>query len=588
MFAFTSPVPFQSGGIDMPMAAFRALVVDDDPISRKTVAFALQQEAFQCDVAVDGADALAKCSAEQYELVVTDVLMPRTHGHALSVHLLNQPVPPVIIVHTSVEDPRLAKDFIVRGVDDIVYKPTNYATFAAKAKAMVMRRQRSAIESNPVATTDKSLQPTLLPNAVGVTRTRQQHLGLAQHSDLPPVSLDEFEHRLSSAAHMFPVSRVAVDVLELVRAESNDTKLLVQRISEDPVLTLEVLRLANSGSYNTSLRRIVDLHAAVACIGTKAIAEIAIAISALETVTAAAIPWLDKELTRQRCLAAGMSMNSLLMGQPSGQSASGLVIAAMLYPLGRVLLGSLYPERYAAMIEACTNSGAALHDLERLAFPEVHSAATSRVLSLWGLPPEISFPLQYAADPFSQLSRLPEPSRGRVELVKVAQLLGDTAICRWLPWDLIEVPDSALIDKIGKPSLGEIVKRVREELAAASREGPTAGVKDPASQAGRKVRHVRQSSDSFDILNALFTAMGLRSIPVEETISKTEPAIVNCIGVTAEQTKRWEQSPCRPECLLIIDRELPNAISGMATNVLLPTSFARLKHQCEKLSFGEE
>ncbi|MDA1053373.1 MAG: response regulator [Planctomycetota bacterium] len=72
----------------------RALVVDDDPIASKTVMFALEQEGFRCDLAVDGEDALRQLDDDTYDLVVTDLRMPNKHGHALSLELLEkQPRP---------------------------------------------------------------------------------------------------------------------------------------------------------------------------------------------------------------------------------------------------------------------------------------------------------------------------------------------------------------------------------------------------------------------------------------------------------------------------------------------------------------
>ncbi len=124
-------------------APLRALVVDDEPVARRTVIFALSHEGFQCDAAVDGLDALEKLSKAQYDVVVTDLLMPQKHGHALTVQLLENRRDgfPLIVVHTSVDNPRLTKDLIMRGVDDIVYKPTHYEAFAAKTRALVKRRR---------------------------------------------------------------------------------------------------------------------------------------------------------------------------------------------------------------------------------------------------------------------------------------------------------------------------------------------------------------------------------------------------------------------------------------------------------------
>ena len=115
----------------------RALVVDDDAIARKMLVFCLQKKDFACDTAIDGVQATDLLKNQDYDLVVTDLKMPNKHGHSLAIDLLAREPRPVIVIHTSVDDPRLTKDLMTRGVDDIVYKPTNYEQFAVKAKVLV-------------------------------------------------------------------------------------------------------------------------------------------------------------------------------------------------------------------------------------------------------------------------------------------------------------------------------------------------------------------------------------------------------------------------------------------------------------------
>ncbi|GIW90934.1 MAG: hypothetical protein KatS3mg109_1366 [Pirellulaceae bacterium] len=164
-------------------APLRALVVDDEPVARRVVIFALTHEGFVCDAAVDGLDALEKIRRSSYDLVVTDLLMPHKHGHALSVELLERrrDGTPLIVVHTSIDNPRLTKDLIMRGVDDVVYKPAHYEAFAAKMRAMVNRRRWetsracAAVESEApragpsvspsVTTASNSLQPLVWRNS---------------------------------------------------------------------------------------------------------------------------------------------------------------------------------------------------------------------------------------------------------------------------------------------------------------------------------------------------------------------------------------------------------------------------------------
>lgn len=119
---------------------YKALVVDDDPIALQMVSFTLQKAGMSTKQAEDGHTAWSFFENHEFDLVVTDLHMPHRNGHSLVVELLEQPERPVIAVHTSVTDERLTKDLIRRGVDEIVYKPANYAAFATKMKALLELR----------------------------------------------------------------------------------------------------------------------------------------------------------------------------------------------------------------------------------------------------------------------------------------------------------------------------------------------------------------------------------------------------------------------------------------------------------------
>lgn len=119
----------------------RALVVDDEAIARKMVMFALEREGFRCDGASDGVEAMSKFESSGYEVVVTDLKMPNKHGGDLVIELLGQNNPPLVVVHTSVLEPEVARGLIDEGVDDIVFKPVDYAAFAGKTRALLNRRR---------------------------------------------------------------------------------------------------------------------------------------------------------------------------------------------------------------------------------------------------------------------------------------------------------------------------------------------------------------------------------------------------------------------------------------------------------------
>jgi DNA-binding response OmpR family regulator len=55
----------------------------------------------------------------------------------------------VIVVLTGVDEPRLVRDLIQRGVDEVLMKPIEYSVLAARVAALVQRRHEVAPETQP-------------------------------------------------------------------------------------------------------------------------------------------------------------------------------------------------------------------------------------------------------------------------------------------------------------------------------------------------------------------------------------------------------------------------------------------------------
>jgi len=79
--------------------AYRILVADDDADDREGLRRILSREGYEVDLATDGLDALEKASRLEYDLVLTDLLMPRLDGLRLLERLKRvKPHLPVLLV----------------------------------------------------------------------------------------------------------------------------------------------------------------------------------------------------------------------------------------------------------------------------------------------------------------------------------------------------------------------------------------------------------------------------------------------------------------------------------------------------------
>lgn len=79
------------------------LTVDDSATMRQMIAFTLQAAGFQVVEAVDGVDALERAGAGGFDLVITDINMPRMDGITLVQRLRALPAyrfTPILILTT--------------------------------------------------------------------------------------------------------------------------------------------------------------------------------------------------------------------------------------------------------------------------------------------------------------------------------------------------------------------------------------------------------------------------------------------------------------------------------------------------------
>lgn len=88
-------------------------MVEDEPFFQSLLQFSLRQCGYEVDVAENGLDALNHCKFQDYDLVVTDVIMPFMNGFELIHELKRQRPLQKVVVVTSLEgdvvEPRLHK-----------------------------------------------------------------------------------------------------------------------------------------------------------------------------------------------------------------------------------------------------------------------------------------------------------------------------------------------------------------------------------------------------------------------------------------------------------------------------------------------
>ena len=83
----------------------KILVVEDEPASLITLEYFLSYEGYETAGARDGVEAIEVLTQCRFDLVLSDIKMPRMDGVALARHILSaSPVTPIVLISADISD----------------------------------------------------------------------------------------------------------------------------------------------------------------------------------------------------------------------------------------------------------------------------------------------------------------------------------------------------------------------------------------------------------------------------------------------------------------------------------------------------
>lgn len=128
--------------------AYNILVVDDEKLIVKGIKFSLEQEGMKVDAAYDGEEALNLARANDYSLILLDVMLPKIDGLQACQMIREFSSVPIIMVTAKGED----MDKIMGleyGADDYLTKPFNILELKARIKAILRRSVKTVSVDEP-------------------------------------------------------------------------------------------------------------------------------------------------------------------------------------------------------------------------------------------------------------------------------------------------------------------------------------------------------------------------------------------------------------------------------------------------------
>jgi DNA-binding response OmpR family regulator len=126
----------------------RVLVADDDPLIQRLVRTHLDRAGFRVLSALDGDEAIDVAAAEQPDLIVLDLMLPKLDGFEVCKRIREFSLVPVVMLTARGEQVDKLRGFEA-GADDYLTKPFAPAELVARVRAVLRRTEQGGSTSAP-------------------------------------------------------------------------------------------------------------------------------------------------------------------------------------------------------------------------------------------------------------------------------------------------------------------------------------------------------------------------------------------------------------------------------------------------------
>jgi putative nucleotidyltransferase with HDIG domain len=171
---------------------------------------------------------------------------------------------------------------------------------------------------------------------------------------------------------------------------------VVASVEKDPALCVRVLRMSNSALIHPE-QRIEDISTAVQMLGLRRVSTLAQALFTMRDACnmTGGVDWRHLWVHALATAAIADELQQQLGCATSPQ----LYLAALLHDVGKIVLSTVEPDAYRAVLADVWNEGACLDDLELLRFGVGHAEAGVVFGRHSGLPQEVVAAIAHHADP---------------------------------------------------------------------------------------------------------------------------------------------------------------------------------------------
>jgi len=158
-------------------ANYEILIVDDEESMREFLAIMLHREGYRVDAVADGAMAVARMKEKGYDLIISDIKMPRMNGFELLAHVLEKSPDTMMIMITAFSTTEDAVEAMKQGAYDYIIKPFRNEEIRLIVKNALERR---ALRQENIQLKQALDQRYSFGNLIGKSKSMKEVFDLVQ------------------------------------------------------------------------------------------------------------------------------------------------------------------------------------------------------------------------------------------------------------------------------------------------------------------------------------------------------------------------------------------------------------------------
>ncbi len=185
---------------------------------------------------------------------------------------------------------------------------------------------------------------------------------------------------------------IALKILKAVRQDDKNFEELADIVMADPVLTGQILKVANSSMYGLP-KQVTSLSQATGLLGTQALKNIALSFVIVDGFQNVPQSGFDLNLFWRRAISTAVAAQ--LTAKETGDTDTDIFVAGLLQDIGVLILFLTHDQAFSQILDNKRVHNLSIDEAEREYFGFDHSELGSYLLESWNLPESIVTPIRF-------------------------------------------------------------------------------------------------------------------------------------------------------------------------------------------------